>query len=190
MDIRWSAGIGDPSAMGWFTVFAYLATAGLCAVAATRVENRTRLGDRERRFWLAIAAVLLILGINKQLDLQSLLTAVGRVVAKAEGWYGQRRHYQFAFVGLIAIAAIVVMLLLHWRMRSSAPSLKLALFGLAISSIFVVVRAASFHHVDLWLNHNILGLRWSWVAELTGIAIIAAGAIWRNLKPDRLDSRA
>ena len=182
--------MGDPSAMGWFTVFAYFAAAGLCAVAGTSAKNRARLSDRERRFWLAIAAVLLFLGINKQLDLQSLLTQVGRAAAKAEGWYGQRRHYQFAFVGSITIAGIGVMLLLHWRMRSSDPALKLALVGLAVTSTFVVVRAASFHHVDLWLNHNILGLRWNWVAELTGIAIIAAGAIWRNLEPGRPDSRA
>jgi hypothetical protein len=77
------------------------------------------------------------------------------------------------------------MVLLHWRMRSSVPPLKLALVGLTVTSAFVVARAASFHHVDLWLNQNILDLRWNWVAELTGIAIIAAGAIWRNLKPDR-----
>jgi hypothetical protein len=40
----------------------------------------------------------------------------------------------------------------------------------------VVVRAASFHHVDPWLNQNILRRRWNLVIELTGIATITAGA--------------
>jgi hypothetical protein len=139
--------------------------------------------DRERRWWLALSAILLVLGINKQLDLQSLLTEVGRAAAKTEGWYGQRRQVQFAFVGIIAIACIGVMSSLFWSMRRRAPSLKLALFGLTATSSFVVVRAASFHHVDLWLGQSVLGARWNWIIELTGIATIAAGAVWSKMQP-------
>lgn len=171
--------------MGWFTVAAYVAAAGLSAAAAGRTGDRASLVDRERRFWLALSMILLILGINKQLDLQSLVTEVGSAAARAEGWYGQRRQYQLVFVGIAGVASVVVMSLLFWWMRNGAPPVKLAILGLALTSTFVIVRAASFHHVDLWLNQNISGRRWKWVVELTGIATMAAGAVWCKLHPDR-----
>lgn len=169
--------------MGWFTVVGYLAAGALCAAAAARHSNCARMADQERRWWLALTIILLILGINKQLDLQSLLTEVGRAAAKTEGWYGQRRQVQFAFVGMIAIAVTGVMSSLFWSMRRGVPSLKLALLGLTATSAFVVVRAASFHHVDLWLGRSIFGARWNWIIELSGIATIAAGAVWSIMQP-------
>lgn len=173
--------------MGWFTVVAYLAAAGLCAAAARSTGNRTRLDDRERRLWLALTIILLVLGINKQLDLQALLTEVARAAAKDEGWYGQRRHYQLVFVGMTAMAGIASLSLLLWWMRNADPPVKLAVLGLALTSTFVVVRAASFHHVDLWLKHDISGQPWNSVIELAGIATIAAGAVWCKLQPGRRD---
>lgn len=169
--------------MGWFTVVAYLAAAALCAAAAPSTPNDARMPDQERRWWLALSTILLLLGINKQLDLQSLLTEVARAAAKTEGWYGERRQVQFAFVEIIAITGIGVMSSLFWSMRRGTPSLKLGLLGLTATSVFVVVRAASFHHVDLWLGQSILGARWNWIIELSGIATIAAGAVWSKMQP-------
>ncbi len=79
---RWSPRIGDPSLMGWLTVGVYL-LAGLVALwvlASARFPAATR--GRERLFWLFVALILFFLAINKQLDLQSYLTAVGRCVAQ------------------------------------------------------------------------------------------------------------
>ena len=41
---------------------------------------------------------------------------------------------------------------------------------------FVVIRAASFHHVDAFLASRLGGLRWNWILELGGILIVAVGA--------------
>ena len=84
----WHFGIGDPTPIGWFTVFAYLAATIACA----RVWAVDRQADRIRQpaspvFWMVLTILLLFLGINKQLDLQTLLNDVGRRMAKADGWY-------------------------------------------------------------------------------------------------------
>ena len=75
-DGRWRPGIGDPTFLGWVTVAAYFAAALACG-RAWRLDRRARLaGDRSSSptFWLILSLLLAFLGINKQLDLQSLLT--------------------------------------------------------------------------------------------------------------------
>jgi hypothetical protein len=41
---------------------------------------------------------------------------------------------------------------------------------------FVIIRAASFHHVDALLAARLGGMKWNWILELGGIAAVAAGA--------------
>ena len=58
------------------------------------------------RFWLVACVTLTALGINKQLDLQSLFTQLLRDAARLQGWCDRRRSYQFAFVVVIAGAGV------------------------------------------------------------------------------------
>ena len=43
--------------------------------------------------------------------------------------------------------------------------------------VFVLVRASSIHHVDIALRWEFLGLRWNWILELGGIAVVLVGAL-------------
>lgn len=53
-----------------------------------------------------IAAILLVLSaIDEPLDLQTLLTSIGRAGAHHAGWYGERRVVQYVFVLTLAGAA-------------------------------------------------------------------------------------
>src|SRR5437868_6520558 len=94
---EWHPGIGDPPVVGWVTVAVYAAAAVMCGVAAVRAgAERTR-----KRFFAVLAGVMAALGVNKQLDLQTWLTLTGKKLAVSEGWYGQRRSVQFAFIILL-----------------------------------------------------------------------------------------
>src|SRR5215213_2059448 len=84
---RWRLGIGDPTVIGWFTVLAYFAAALLCWRAAKKGLHTAKV----RWFWTALAALLIFLGINKQLDLQTAFTFMAKDFAKATGWYENRR---------------------------------------------------------------------------------------------------
>lgn len=183
--IGWRPGIGDPSWTGWLTVIAYALAACLSGLAwrACRVEAR-RLGHADprearnqrllARFWLLAGVMLIALGINKQLDVQSLFTEVLRNVAHVQGWYDERRRYQFRFVVGIAGAGVVGVAALAWALRDVIGRVWLAVVGLGWMTSFVIIRAASFHHVDSFLRSvTQVG---NAALELSGILMIAAGA--------------
>ena len=121
------------------------------------------------------------LGFNKQLDLQTLFSQIGRYFAHVGGWYDQRQTVQFLFItGLCGIAGIAAFALL-WIFRKLATEIRIASVGLCILVAFIVIRAASFHHVDRFLGEHLIGLRWNSILELGSIIIIAAaGYLYRR----------
>ena len=156
----------------------------LAGLAAGRVARRLTAVDpvtrRERRFWVIAAGVLLLLAINKQLDLQSLLTMVARCHAQLSGWYDVRRGVQEAFIYLVAAGAVVTMGLMTLLLRGILGRVWLALVGLGFVCAFVVIRAASFHHVDVFLGSTAAGMKLNWLLELPGPILVALVA-WRRV---------
>src|SRR2546423_5657387 len=90
---RWRPGIGDPTFIGWVTVVAYFVAAYFC----WRASRNGLHGRKVRWFWTGLTALLVFLGFNKQLDLQTALTFIGKDFAKATGWYENRRVVQVFF---------------------------------------------------------------------------------------------
>lgn len=176
--IRWRPGIGDPSLFGWLTVVAYALAAVLCFIAARRglAADDSAPGRRRYRVWLGVAVLMLILCVNKQLDLQSLFTDIGRTLARQEGWYGQRRIVQRWFVLMVAAAGVGAFALLAWKSRSVLRERTLLLVGLSALIVFIVIRAASFHHVDVLINSRLLGVRFNVILELGAVVLIAISA--------------
>jgi hypothetical protein len=92
-DSQWRPGIGDPTLMGWVTVAAYFITAVFCWKSARAEDLRARRNSarsREALFWWAVFCFLFLLGVNKQLDLQTWFTLSAKHVALKTGWYEQR----------------------------------------------------------------------------------------------------
>src|SRR6185369_11396065 len=107
----WRTQMGDPDALGWTTTVAYLVAAGLCArtaLAARRGPPDAPPGDRPGPWWL-LSAGLLVLGLNKQLDLQILVRELGIRFIDLLGMEAQRRWFGRAFVLLMAIFLLRVM---------------------------------------------------------------------------------
>jgi hypothetical protein len=183
--IRWRPQIGDPNFMGWLTVAAYAVAAVLCFLAAYRCQVGADAGTarRQHRMWLGVALLMAFLCINKQLDLQSLLTDVGRILANQEGWYGDRRTVQRWFVIAVAAAGALIFVITAWKIRSILRERIILLLGLCSLLTFIVVRAASFHHFDIFISSKLLGARMNWILELTGIALIALSAARSALRP-------
>jgi hypothetical protein len=181
-DGRWHPGIGDPTPLGWVTVIAYV----LAAVAAFRASGRMRAqsdgpdGQRTRartvgRFWAGVGVVMITLGINKQLDLQTYFTEAMRDLALAEGWYEDRRRYQVAFIAALCLAGVLASGIVVLALRHVLGEVLGGALGLVLITTFVLVRAASFHYVDRLLGAG--KLRLNWVLELSGIAIILLSAL-------------
>lgn len=182
--IRWRPGIGDPSFMGWFTVAAYLGGVVWALVANQSDPPRETKPQRRirKRLWLGVAFVMLCLCFNKQLDLQSLVTDIARVIAKEQGWYEGRRDVQKAFILLAMIGAATFGGWLMWQFRQFWRGHRLLLAGLLFLLTFVVVRAVSFHHIDVFLGRRVFGFKMNWALELTGIFLVILAAVleWRG----------
>jgi hypothetical protein len=180
-EFDWSPGIGDPTIGGWLTVILYFLTMVSCWRTADIIRLRERTISSERYTWRAVSILFLALGINKQLDLQTALTELGRVLAYYQGWYGERQTVQVWFIVGVAITCITTaIILLIWARKSPAPTW-LALLGTAAVLAFVLIRAASFHHIDSLIGQRILGLTWNWVLEMGGISLVLVASEWRRL---------
>ena len=130
---NWRSGIGDPTIGGWVTVVLYLLAMVSCWVTARNPAIK------ERRIWAAISILFLGLGINKQLDLESALTAAGRIFAIEQGWYGQRQSVQLEFIIFVAIVGVsAVATLLIWA-RQAPFSTWVALLGTTLVIGFVLI---------------------------------------------------
>ncbi len=180
VDGRWRLGIGDPTVLGWVTVAAYFVAAAGCALAARR-EPRLSPTDhvgaaRLSRFWLVLAVLLVALGINKQLDLQTFVTQVGRDLVRRWGLYQDRRGLQAGFIGAVALTCLLGLAGFSWAARRRPRTRWSVLAGMIFILGFVTVRAASFHHVDAFLAARIGGMKWNWILELGGIAVVVASA--------------
>jgi hypothetical protein len=166
--LHWRPTIGDPSFMGWFTVFAY----GVGAILAARAWFGTK-----DRIWLAVALGMAALCVNKQLDLQSLFTDIGRVAAYHEGWYERRREFQKWFVLAAIAGAGIGGGCFIWRYPAFWLRHKLLTAGVFFLLTFIIVRAISFHHVDGMLKVKLLGVKVNWALELGGILLVSIAAV-------------
>lgn len=173
----WHPGIGDPSLGGWFTVAAYIFAAFLCWREARFTEASPKVKEKMQVFWLLYAFGLVALGVNKQLDLQSWFTLAGKNIAIAGGWYEHRRTVQAIFLMAITLIGLLCLASLSWLVRGFWSQNTLALAGGLFLLCFIVIRAASFHHVDQLLGLIFAGLKLNWILELSGIALIIAGAL-------------
>ncbi len=170
----WAPGIGDPSVFGWLVTLAYFAASLLCLRAAFAARAAGGLGGSA---WAALSLALSFLGINKQIDLQTLLTEIARILAVRGGWYGKRRPVQLLFVAGVFLAGIWLLRHLMRLGRGERRGLRVALFGAMFLVCFIVVRAASFHHLDRVFMQTWSDLRLNAVVELAGIILVAVGAI-------------
>jgi len=176
MDIGWRPGIGDPTFGGWATVFLYV-VATLSCLRTTLAMRGARLPVGETfAFWRNVTILFVALGINKQLDLQTLFTEIGRVVARDYGWYGQRADVQIAFIILVGLSALGTVVFMTARLRRAPASTAVTFFGVAFLLAFIFVRAGSFHHIDRFIHTSIFGFQWNWVLEIGGICLVMAGS--------------
>lgn len=180
--------IGDPSLLGWLTVGLYLICLTLCCLNLLQSLQATTNRPLLIWFWGGIAILMLFMGFNKQLDLQSWFTAVGRHLATSQGWYADRRLFQAIFVLVFTALACGVGTFVLFAFRRVLRQNLLALAGILTLSVFVLVQAASFHHVSFFPKGHLTRMLVHCVLEVGGILLICTAAAlnllnsWRNSK--------
>lgn len=176
---HWRLGIGDPTFMGWLITAAYLITSVFCGVCAWRTDRISPINrsGHHRLFWWSLAVIMLIMGINKQLDLQCLFIAVIKKMALAQGWYSQRQTLQVWFIACIAIFGLVLLTWLGWKLKRLWRQYGLALFGILLLITFVIIRAVPLSHVTKFPDWQpAIGLINS-ILEISGIVLVGISAL-------------
>lgn len=154
-------------------------------VALAGSKRRTSslpLPVRLAALWLAVGVLLLLLGINKQLDLQTALTEVGRMMAEDEGWYGRRARVQIVFIAMVLLMGAWSLRAILLLARGGMRSVRGVLVGVVFLVCFVAIRASSFHHVDSLLGYHLAGFKMNWIIELGGISFVGITA-YLNIHP-------
>ncbi len=173
--------IGDPTLIGWTITLAYFIVTFLCFWSGSAEKKNVLDANRSwgHILWFGLAILLFVLGLNKQLDLQTLMISLGGGIAKANGWYDMRRDVQRVFIILIATFSLFSLFAMTWWLRGCWKKYWLLLFGLILITLFVLIRAASFNHVDYLLSRwRVIGpFKMKYIVELGGILIIGAGAV-------------
>jgi len=175
----WKPGPGDPSLAGWVIFGGYLAVA-LVAWRAARVDAAR---GQDPFLWRALTVACVLLALNKQLDLHNAITAVGRQLARSEGWYGERRHVQLLLLVVLALAGGAG---LAWVLRRTGPQWRrhrLTWAGIVLLVTFIGIRAASFHHLDELLRVELGGFRLHAVIEFGGICLLFLSALRTAHRP-------
>jgi hypothetical protein len=135
---------------------------------------------------VVLAGMLFCLGVNKQADFQSLLTLYGRDILRDAGLYDVRRPIQIAFIAGVAFVAVLSVALCIWLVRQWSWPCRIAAVGLGIQAAFVVVRAASFHHVDTLLRMRLGDLKINLLLESIGLFVMlwSAMACWAKTRAE------
>jgi len=179
---QWSPGIGDPNVAGWVTVALYVGAACACLVVARRLRPKARAGVVPRRefwAWSLFSVLLWLLAVNKQLDFQTALTEIGRMLARKQGWYEHRAHVQKVFIGSLCGFGLLCVVAVWVALRGLGSAVKVAALGMCCIGVFVLVRASSFHRVDAFLGHRLVHLRMNWLLEMGGILVVLGAAVLR-----------
>ncbi|MEQ8212351.1 MAG: hypothetical protein ABRQ35_00445 [Smithellaceae bacterium] len=164
----WKPGIGDPSFMGWFTVFSYYLVASLCLL---KMISRALLpGKKAWLFWAFMCLTMIVLGIIKQYNMLSAVTEMWRLIARHGGWMEQRWIFQVGAMILFFVISVIFSTFLYRRsLQFFSVQEKIAAFGLVYLVLFVGLRAISLHQLGTVLGWEIWGVRINWIAELFGI---------------------
>ncbi|MFN4057018.1 MAG: hypothetical protein ACK4HW_02405 [Roseinatronobacter sp.] len=174
MLLRWHLKIGDPGFWSWFTVGCYIG----CAVLALWVVIKQRGGSaRAQVLWTLIFCAMTFLALNKQLDVQSLLTAAGRCLSKQQEWYDDRRSFQRSLViGIVVVCVMVITCGAFWLRRDLKRN-GLALCGLIFVGSYGASRAARFHHFDPLITVRVNDVVFNVIFELTGFVMVSLNAL-------------
>jgi len=176
---HWRLGVGDPTFIGWLITVAYLITSFFCGIYAQRVDINSSVKQirYHRVFWWGLAVVMLMMGINKQLDLQCLFIAIIKKMAMRQEWYARREIFLIWFITGFTISGLILLIWLGWKLKRLWRQYGLALFGILLLITFVSVRVAPVHYLTRLPGWRlILGLINS-VLELTGIGLIGIAAL-------------
>ncbi|MBB6479501.1 hypothetical protein [Spirochaeta isovalerica] len=170
---RWLSRSGDATFWSWVITFLYAVVIILSFLYTRKIR-----GDKPLHLlWMALSTFLLAMGVNKQLDFQTLLIMGGRYLAWKTGFIRYGWVIQMAAGAIISSLCFAAILYILIRCRSVLNRAKTALAGTAILLLFLFIRIGSITglRTAMILQYIIFHIH---ALELLGLTIIFASLIY------------
>ena len=172
----WRLQFNDNTPGGWIATLLYAVVIFLCWNAfAHRKTAKAGQAALSLQFWFSFSLAVTALGINKQLDLQTPLFQMGRVMFIRAGTFEYFRLFEFV-VGIITIAVGATVAAYLWMIARPAGSIERFVIFAALGLLaFAVLRFASFNHLPIPLMGR---HRPSLAVEIAALTFLSC-AVWR-----------
>jgi len=96
---------------------------------------------------MALGVLLVLLGLNKQLDLHTMFVHGGRDAARVLGFYNYKRQIE-AFFFVVVTTGMVAALVYQWRrIAGFAGAHRAVVVGLVLIAVYTVTRFATIMHL-------------------------------------------
>jgi len=172
---------GHLTALGWTTFALYLVAAMLSFRAA--MVSRSQNSAAICRVWIWLGVILTALGLNKEIDLQTLVIELGRQLAGREHLYEYRlRFHAIFFLGFVLLLIALFATILFRspaRIGKLGRQLPLATGGCVLICTYIVLRAASIDHMDQILGFDLEQIPYLWLLEAGGLLLIIVQALFK-----------
>lgn len=181
---QWVTRFGDPTPIGWITFAAY----AFAALLSWRLWADPPRGTSVTT-WKTVFVLMVLLCLNKQLDLHTAIGGFLKCHAVAYDWIAAWRSVQLILAITVLLVMAVASGMALYALRQTLWDHWALLAGLSLLAMFVAVRGMNFTKADQLLGAHLWVFQINSVLELGGIALVAAnalalrGMIWRAQVP-------
>lgn len=179
----WSPNIEDPSLGGWMVILFYITT----TLTYYQLYSKRITEDiQERKYWKSITLILSILCLNKLINIQDMISQIGRVLVYQNRELLILKTAQFEFViasiVLFFILIVVAAILLTFISKGYLKKNILSVFGLILLLGFLSIRIISQHDMDVFMEVYLekIDVRIKAIIEIMCISLIYLSAQLRK----------
>jgi hypothetical protein len=174
----WIRYAGDFTFTGWFITAIYFIVFLLCILYLSKLNKNPAKHEKPYvHFRIFLTGCIFLLGLNKQIDIQLLITDIGRTYSQAHGWYETRKYFQVEFLAVFSTIGLGLFFILCKALKNIWRSVFLPVTGLFILFSFVIIKASSLHILEHYFDKRIGGFNLFDISELTGLLCIGLSLI-------------
>lgn len=174
--MTWLSKSGDTTMWSWIITVMYV-----LAIILSFYLARTIKAENDRHFlWVWLSVFLLAMGLNKQLDVQILISMTGKYLAWNLNIYQYGRLLQKILALGILLGTAAFAILIFQKTRSILHKEKLSLTGFAILILFTLIRVGSISHIGIAIYLQYYVISRIHGLEFLGLLVITISLI-RNL---------
>lgn len=142
---RWLSESGDTTMWSWVITIMYFLVIIVSLFYTKKIKK-----EKEKHFlWVCISIFVFAMGLNKQLDIQILLTMIGKNIAWNYGLMDSSRTIWRTLAMVILISVFVLGSFILYKARKILHKEIVSLAGVAILMFFTLIRVGSISHIAL-----------------------------------------